>query len=187
MAFFLVLWIYLFASVTCWVLIYKFLSLGSVEHKLFVASLNKNASAKEIEEASLLEHGFSFKKFFLWLERVFCMHCASFLCISIFYKDLNAVFVLYVFCRFLHHMVMLKMSILWEMLWDKAEVCPLTYTKWFDETFSFHISLLLFLILISMEHEGCGFVKFSTREMAAAAMNALNGTYIMRVNLLWIR
>nr|CAD1831815.1 unnamed protein product [Ananas comosus var. bracteatus] len=64
---------------------------GSVEHKLFVASLNKHASAKEIEEAN-----------------VYIMRDAM------------------------------------------------------------------------RQSRGCGFVKFSTREMAAAAMNALNGTYIMR-------
>lgn len=28
---------------------------------------------------------------------------------------------------------------------------------------------------------GCGFVKFANREMAAAAMNALDGTFVMRV------
>ncbi|ONK70357.1 uncharacterized protein A4U43_C05F32890 [Asparagus officinalis] len=30
------------------------------------------------------------------------------------------------------------------------------------------------------QSRGCGFVKFSNREMAAAAMNALHGTYVMR-------
>lgn len=30
------------------------------------------------------------------------------------------------------------------------------------------------------QSRGCGFVKFSNREMAAAAINALNGTYVMR-------
>lgn len=32
-----------------------------------------------------------------------------------------------------------------------------------------------------MIFEGCGFVKFSHREMAEAAIRALNGTYVMRV------
>ncbi|KAG6525928.1 hypothetical protein ZIOFF_015901 [Zingiber officinale] len=30
------------------------------------------------------------------------------------------------------------------------------------------------------QNRGCGFVKFSNREMAAAALNALNGTFVMR-------
>jgi len=30
------------------------------------------------------------------------------------------------------------------------------------------------------QSRGCGFVKFSSKEPAVAAMNALNGTYIMR-------
>lgn len=29
--------------------------------------------------------------------------------------------------------------------------------------------------------EGCGFVKLSNRDMAVAAINALNGNYVMRV------
>lgn len=33
-----------------------------------------------------------------------------------------------------------------------------------------------------MQYKGCGFVKFSSKEPAVEAMNALNGTYIMRVN-----
>lgn len=33
---------------------------------------------------------------------------------------------------------------------------------------------------------GCGFVKFSGREMAIAAMSALNGTYVMRVNSIYL-
>lgn len=32
-----------------------------------------------------------------------------------------------------------------------------------------------------MVSEGCGFVKFTNREMAAAAMNALDGSFVMRV------
>lgn len=34
-------------------------------------------------------------------------------------------------------------------------------------------------------YEGCGFVKFSSREDAVAAMNALHGNYVMRVNFLY--
>lgn len=37
------------------------------------------------------------------------------------------------------------------------------------------------LVVIYFLYEGCGFVKFSNREMAAAALNALNGTFVMRV------
>lgn len=31
--------------------------------------------------------------------------------------------------------------------------------------------------------EGCGFVKYSQREMALAAINSLNGCYTMRVSV----
>lgn len=31
-------------------------------------------------------------------------------------------------------------------------------------------------------HVGCGFVKYSSKETAMAAINGLNGTYIMRVS-----
>ena len=49
-----------------------------------------------------------------------------------------------------------------------------------DNVFLFHQSL----IKMSNGFEGCGFVKFSNREMAMAAINALNGIYTMKVSLL---
>lgn len=41
------------------------------------------------------------------------------------------------------------------------------------------------LVLDKFILEGCGFVKFSHREMALAAIKALNGTYTMRVKLIY--
>lgn len=36
---------------------------------------------------------------------------------------------------------------------------------------------------ITLVFEGCGFVKFSNRDMALAAIQALNGIFVMRVML----
>lgn len=41
----------------------------------------------------------------------------------------------------------------------------------------------LFLILSLILSQGCGFVKYSHRDMALAAINALNGIYTMRVSI----
>lgn len=38
-------------------------------------------------------------------------------------------------------------------------------------------------VFVSFYFEGCGFVKFSHRDMAVAAINALNGIYTMRVSV----
>lgn len=42
---------------------------------------------------------------------------------------------------------------------------------------------LFLIVFVQIIFEGCGFVKFSHRDMAMAAINALNGIYTMRVSL----
>lgn len=44
-----------------------------------------------------------------------------------------------------------------------------------------HLGFLFFTSLDFFWFEGCGFVKLSNRDMAVAAINALNGNYVMRV------
>lgn len=43
----------------------------------------------------------------------------------------------------------------------------------------------MLLVANFMLFEGCGFVKFSHKEMALAAIKALNGNYTMRVKLIY--
>lgn len=44
------------------------------------------------------------------------------------------------------------------------------------------MSNLLLLLLSSFSFQGCAFIQFSRREMAVAAIKALNGIFTMRVN-----
>jgi hypothetical protein len=44
-------------------------------------------------------------------------------------------------------------------------------------------SLFITHVFVSFYFEGCGFVKYSHRDMAVAAINALNGLFTMRVSV----
>ena len=58
--FFFLRWDFLFLVLTGWIHWFLWSNLlGAIEHKLFVASLNKQATPKEIEEASILHFLFS--------------------------------------------------------------------------------------------------------------------------------
>ncbi|GAY35670.1 hypothetical protein CUMW_017680 [Citrus unshiu] len=103
---------------------------GAVEYKLFVGSLNKQATEKEVEEI-FSPYG--------RVEDVYLM------------RD--------------------------ELKQSRASiVCPHFFIwKLFSSCWFF-----LFLILSLILSQGCGFVKYSHRDMALAAINALNGIYTMR-------
>lgn len=48
-------------------------------------------------------------------------------------------------------------------------------------------SPLLIPVLSYLKHAGCGFVGFTQRYMAVAAINGLNGSYVMKVHLhVWL-